>query len=188
VTFRNDNPFAGFELAEHMRDCIMPYLEGTTSGVPARVCITTGEIAWDDCECGQFAISLTNQYESATFPAPWDGTENAGMRKCGPPMFVFEYRISMVRCSPTSDDAGNPPSCAAIGTAARVTVEDAWAVRAGLMCCLCAGTERPTNGPKLFERYWVGQQTEVGPGGMCQGSEITVAIGVLNGGYPCGVS
>jgi hypothetical protein len=188
MTFRNDNPFAGYELAEHLRECITPYLAGTTSGLPARVCITTGEIAWDECECGQLAISLTSQYESSAFPIPWDGTENAGVRKCGPPMFVFNYTISMVRCSPVGDESGNPPPCTAISAAARVTTEDAWAVRAGLMCCLCAGSTRTPTTPKLFERYWVGQQTEVGPGGMCQGSEIAVAIGVVNGGYPCGVS
>jgi hypothetical protein len=188
VTFRNDNPFAGFELAKHLRDCITPYLAGTTSGTPARVCVTTGEIAWDDCECGQLAVSLTNQFESATFPTPWDGTGNAGARKCGPPLFVFQYTVSMVRCSPAGDDAGNPPPCDAISAAARVTVEDAWAVRAGLMCCLCAGSTRQPDGTKLFESYWLGPQNEVGPGGMCQGSEITVAIGVTNGGYPCGIS
>lgn len=188
MTFRNDNPFAGYELAEHLRDCITPYLEGTTSGIPNRVCITTGEIAWDDCECGQLAISLTTQYESSAFPVPWDGTENAGVRKCGPALFVFQYTISMTRCSPTSDDAGNPPPCSAVGAAARVTVEDAWAIRAGLLCCLCEGTTRQADGTKAFERYWLGPQIEVGPGGMCQGSEITVSIGVTNGGYPCGAS
>jgi hypothetical protein len=83
---------------------------------------------------------------------------------------------------------GEPPPCEAVNAAARVTVEDAWAVRAGLMCCMCAGVKPQENGQKLFERYWVGPQVETGPEGRCQGSEITVAIGVVNGGYPCGVS
>jgi hypothetical protein len=188
MVFTNANPFAGFDLAEHLRDCITPYLEGTTSGLPARVCVTSGEIAWDDCECGQLAVSLTNQYETASFPTPWSGEQNQGVGKCGPPLFVFEYTISMTRCSPIGDN-GNPPTCAQLGAAARVTVEDAWAVRAGLMCCMCAGVRRdPVTGVKLFERYWLGQQIEVGPGGMCQGSEIMLSIGVLNEGYPCGIS
>src|SRR6187402_1380307 len=131
MAFTNANPFAAFELAEHLRGCITPYLEGTTSGLPARVCITTGEIAWDDCECGQLAISLTSQYETAAFPEPWSGETNQGILKCGPPMFVFNYTISMTRCSPIGED-DNPPTCAQLAAAARVTVEDAWAVRAGL--------------------------------------------------------
>jgi len=188
MVFTNANPFAGYELGEHLRDCILPYLEGTTSGLPARVCVTTGEIAWDDCECGQLAISLTNQYETASFPAPWSGEENQGVGKCGPPLFVFQYTISMTRCSPTGE-GDDPPTCEELGAAARVTVEDAWAVRAGLMCCMCAGVRRqPDTGRKLFDRYWIGPQEEVGPGGMCQGSSITVAIAVMNGGYPCGIS
>lgn len=187
MTFRNSNPFAGYELAEHLRDCILPYLEGTTSGLPNRVCITTGEIAWDDCECGQLVISQTTQYESVTFPAPWDGGSNGGVVKCGPPLFVFQYTVSMLRCAPQTEDE-TPPPCTEINAAARVTIEDAWAVRAGLMCCMCDGATRQPDGTKLFERFWVGPQEEIGPEGMCQGSSITIAIGVLNGGYPCGIS
>jgi hypothetical protein len=188
MTFRNDNPFAGFELAEHLRDCITPYLAGTTSGLPARVCITTGEIAWDECECGQLVVALDTAYESASFPNPWDATANSGSRKCGPPLFIFQYTVSMLRCSPVSGDNGEPPPCAAVDAAARVTVEDAWAVRAGLMCCLCTGSTRQPDGTKLFESYTLGPQVMVGPMGACQGSAITVTIGVPNGGYPCGVS
>lgn len=185
--FSNANPFAGYELAEHLMECIRPYLAGTTGGLPNRMCITTGEIAWDDCECGQLAISATTQYESANFPQPWTGDQNQGVGKCGPPLFVYQYTVSMTRCAPTSEDE-NPPPCADLAAAARITMEDAWAVRAGIMCCMCAGVRPGPNGMKTFERYWVGPQTEVGPAGMCQGSEITVAIGVKNGGYPCGVS
>lgn len=186
--FSNANPFAGYELAEHLMECIRPFLAGTTSGLPNRMCITTGAIAADECECGQLAISLTNQYETADFPNPWTGDQNQGVGKCGPPLFVFQYTVSMLRCAPETDTEA-PPPCTALGAAARVTIEDAWAVRAGIMCCMCAGVRRdPITGLKLFERYWIGVQEEVGPEGMCQGSEITVSIAVKNGGYPCGVS
>lgn len=186
--YTNANPFAGYELAEHLRDCIVPYLEGTTSGLPDRVCILTGDTADDECECGQFAVTATTQFESADFPAPWTGDQNKGAPKCGPGLYVYQYDLSITRCAPISDDENAPP-CPVLNAAARVTMEDAWAVRAGLMCCLCAGVQRnPATGVKAFERYWVGPQTETGPMGGCQGSVITVAIGVLNGGYPCGVS
>lgn len=186
--FTNANPFAGFEIAEHVRDCILPYLEGTTSGLPNRVCITTGAIAYDEYECGQLAISLVDQFSTASFPTPWTGDENQGVRKCGPPLYAFQYTISMLRCAPETDTEA-PPPCTAIGAAARVTVEDAWAVRAGVMCCMCAGVTRdPATGQKLFERYWVGPQTSVGPEGLCQGTEMTLIIGIMSGGYPCGIS
>jgi hypothetical protein len=186
MVFSNANPFAGFELAEHLLECIRPYLAGTTSGLPGRMCVTAGEIAWDDCECGQLAVSLTSQYETAEFPNPWTGEQNAGVRKCGPPFFVFNYTVSMTRCAPTGTQEA-PPTCEELSAAARVTAEDAWAVRAGIMCCMCTGVT-PVNGVKQFERFTIGEQTEVGPGGACQGSAITVSIGVRNGGYPCGIS
>jgi hypothetical protein len=187
VSFRNDNPFAEFELAEHLRDCILPFLEITTQGLPNRVCITTGEIAWDDCECGQLVISTVDRYESGTFPNPWTGTENAGTRKCGAPLFVYHFRISMLRCSPVGDDMGNPPPCEEVNAAARITSEDAWAVRTGLLCCLCEDSTRQPTGLKLFERYTITPQVSVGPRGACQGTELDVFIGVPNGAYPCGV-
>ncbi len=187
MAFTNADPFAGFELAEHLIDCIRPYLAGTSLGLPARMCAHTGDIAWDDCECGQLVVSLVNMFESASFPAPWSGEENAGVRKCGPPLFVFQYTVSMLRCAAGAD--GETPPCPALSAAARTATEDAWAVRAGITCCMCSGVTRdPDTGDKLFERFWVGPQTMDGPAGGCQGSVMSVMIGVKNGGYPCDVS
>lgn len=183
--YENDDPFAAYELAEHLRDCILPYLEMTTQGVPGRVCIHTGDIAWDDCECGQLVISWVDDFESVNFPAPGDGSQNSGTLKCGAPLFVYQYTVSMLRCAPIGDGE-NPPTCEEIGAAARITVEDAWAVRTGLKCCMCAGVERdPATGIKRFERFWISPQTAVGPQGACQGTQLNVFIGVKNGGYPC---
>lgn len=187
--FENDDPFAAFTLAEHLRDCILPYLEMTTLGIPDRVCLTTGEVAWDDCECGQLAVSWMGNFDTEVFPAPWDGTSNAGSRKCGPALFAYQFNISMLRCAPVGGENGAPPPCDAINAATRITAEDAWAVRTGLMCCMCTGTTRdPVTSVKLFERFWAGPQLPAGPDGGCQGSQIDVIIGVKNGGYPCGNS
>lgn len=188
MIYGNDNPFAGYELAEHLMDCIEPYLAMTSSGVPDRMCILTGEAADDECECGQFAVTGNQQYESADFPTPWTGEQNQGVGKCGPPLFVYQYTLSISRCAPISDDENAPP-CPELNAATRVVYEDAWAVRTGLMCCLCAGIKRnPVTGIKAFERYWVGPQENTTPQGGCQGSRITVAIAVMNGGYPCQAS
>ena len=58
MIYRNDNPLAAFDLAQHLLDCIRPYIDTTSSGPPSRACVHTGEIAWDDCECGQLIVSL----------------------------------------------------------------------------------------------------------------------------------
>lgn len=182
--FRNDDPFAAFDLAEYLLECIRPSLQTTGEGLPGRMCVHTGEIAWDDCECGQLVVSLMAKFDSGTFPEPWTGTENAGARKCGAPLFVYHYRVSMLRCAPTGGENGVPPTCDELRAAARVTVDDAWAVLAGLNCCLCADSTR-TGGQRLFNSYHIGPQTMIGPEGGCQGSVVDVYIGVPNGGYPC---
>lgn len=187
MIYENDNPFAAFDLAEHLRDCITPYLEMTTSGLPNRVCITSGQVAWDDCKCGQLTVSLLRQFQSVNFPTPWDGSDNGGVLKCGPPLYVFEYEVTMLRCA-SETEGESPPTCAMIGGDFRVTTEDAWAVRTGLQCCICAGLERDAEGVKLFERAVIGEQVSVGPEGLCVGSSVVVTIAVRNGNYPCRVS
>ncbi len=133
-------------------------------------------------------MSLIDQYESDTFPNPAQAETNAGTRKCGAPLWVYHYQVSMLRCAPIGDE-GEPPPCAAVTEAARVTIEDAWAVRTGLFCCLCRGVERdPDTGIKLFDRYLVNPQVMDGPEGACQGSLIELFIAVPNGGYPCDIS
>jgi len=191
MAFTNAQPFAGFNIAERLRECIEPFLAGTETGLPARSCSHAASpegIAWDDCECGQLIVAMTGAHPTIAFPNPWTGDENQGMGKCGPPLFVFNYTVSMLRCAPVMGENGEPPPCDAVTAAARVSIEDAWAVRAGIMCCLCAGVTRdPDTGDKPFERYWVGPQLMTTPAGGCQGSTISLSIGVKNGGYPCEV-
>lgn len=187
MIYRNDNPLAAFDLAQHLLDCIRPYIDTTSSGPPSRACVHTGEIAWDDCECGQLIVSLVESFESETFPDPATASFNGGARKCGAALFVYHYRVSMLRCAPVGGDNGEPPPCEAVTEAARVAIEDAWAVRAGLFCCLCEGSTR-SGALKLFDRYLVMPQVMEGPEGACQGSVVDLFIGVPNGGYPCGTS
>lgn len=185
----NDNPFAAYDLAVLMRQCIEPFLETTTSGMPDRSCVTAGAIAWDDCECGQLIVSIVNGFESGNNFEDSSGSTTVGRRGCGPPKFVFSYLVSMLRCAPTMGEAGEPPSCVDLDAAARVAVEDAWAVRAGLVCCLTSLVkDRLPNGTKRIVDFTLGTQTFVGPNGLCQGSEVPVTIAIQNGCYPCDVS
>lgn len=185
--FYIDDPFAAFDIAEHLRDCITPKLATTTRGLPNRVCIHTGEIAWDDCECGQLVVSFIRSFETAVFPTPWDGTGNSGALKCGASVYAFEYQVSMLRCAAGAD--GETPDCSELNQSARGTIEDAWAVMAGLSCCKCNGLQRdPDTGIQPFQNFLIGEQIMDGPEGGCQGSLVTVTVGIKNGGYPCGTS
>lgn len=185
----NTNPFAGYDIAVNIKECIEPYLAGTTEGLPNRSCVTSGDIAWDDCECGQLIVSMQTAYESDNFPSEAAISEFPGRRSCGPSIFVFTYLVSMLRCAPTFGPSGEPPTCSKLDTAARIAAEDAWAVRAGVVCCLTeAVKERQADGTKLYVDFTMGTQTFVGPDGLCQGSTLPVTVGIQNGCYPCDIS
>jgi hypothetical protein len=178
----NANPFAGYEIAKKLKECVMTYLETTSSGVPARSCVHIGEIAWDDCECGQLIVGGVDGGEITSFP---DQQETRGRRGCGPNMFSWNYDIVILRCAPeTSDD--EPPACEDLDDAAKVAYEDAWAVRAGVICCLNELIKvKLPNGTTWIQDYTISRQTFVGPRGRCQGSSLPVTIVMKNGCYPC---
>lgn len=189
----NANPFAMHDIATKIRDCILPYLEGTAAGLPDRACVTAGEIAWDDCECGQLAVSMVNKNAIDEVNQPRSTATSPGHRRCGPPSMQMNFLVSMLRCAPNGGDNGDgtfaPPTCDQLSAAARISAEDAWAVMAGIVCCLNAAiTERLPNGTRLYRDFTVGTQTFVGPNGGCMGSEVPVSVVIDNGCYPCDIS
>lgn len=189
----NANPFAMHDIATRIKDCIVPYLEGTTQGLPERVCVTAGLIAWDECECGQLAVSMLRKNEVNTPNQPRAASANPGRRECGPPLMQMDFLVSMVRCAPIgpeNDEGGfGPPSCEQLDDAARIADEDAWAVMAGTVCCLTAAVrDRLPNGTKLYQDFTIGTQSFVGPEGACMGSELPVSVIIDNGCYPCDIS
>lgn len=185
----NANPFAGYDIGVHIKECVMDWLEITSSGAPDRACVVAGEIAWDDCECGQLTVSMQNAYEASGTTVARSGTETPGRRECGPPLFVFNYVVTILRCAPTGTNTA-PPTCDELEASARVATEDAWAVRSGVICCLSDAIKtRLPNGTKRYVDFVTGTQTFVGPQGACVGSALPVAVTIQNGCYPCdGVS
>lgn len=180
------DPLAVYRIAERLRECVAERLLDTPEGAPARSCVIAGAIAWDDCECGQLVVSMRRAYFSTNFPneAP-SPPAPAGYGPCGPPLMVAEYGISILRCAPSGGEGPEPPTCAELSTAAQSAAEDAWAVRWGAHCCLKSW--RGSNDPEVgITDYVFRGQPFVGPMGMCQGSELTVLVGIINACPPCG--
>jgi hypothetical protein len=138
----------------------------------ARVCLLVpgSQIAWDDCHCGQLATAITRTYPSTAFPTEdtsgWD-------QGCGPQILAADITISITRCVPGPNDNGEPPSCAALLASATVLDTDAAAVRRAVACHLADLEEAGT-----ILGYRLGAQPNVGPEGMCAGSELYLTIGV----------
>lgn len=181
----NANPLAVFDIAKHIKECVLMWLETTSQGLPDRACVISGELAWDECECGQLTVAIENEFEAVATSVPRAGTETPGRRACGPPLYTANFMVTMLRCAPTGTDTA-PPTCEALEDFAQIATEDAWAVRAGVICCLDeAISTRLPNRTKLYRDFVVGTQTRVGPRGACGGSQLPVAVTIDNGCYPC---
>lgn len=179
------DPLAIYGIAERLRECVHDRLGSTPEGAPPRSCVIAGSIAWDDCECGQLVVAMRRQYFSSNFPneAPAPPAP-PGHGRCGPPLLVAEYVISILRCAPSGGDDPNPPTCEALDAAAQSAAHDAWAVRWGAHCCLKEW--RGSNDPEVsITDFLFRGQPFVGPMGMCQGSELTVLVGIINACPPC---
>jgi hypothetical protein len=184
----NANPFAVYDIAVKIKECVLERLATTTEGIPERACVISGELAWDECECGQLTVAIQTENETNGTQQPRAASENPGRRACGPPLYEANYMVTMLRCAPTGTDT-DPPTCAELETFARMSTEDAWAVRTGVICCLDeAISARLPNGTRLYRDFVVGTQTRVGPQGACGGSQLPVSVVIDNGCYPCEVS
>jgi hypothetical protein len=142
---------------------------------PNRFCpLVPGDIAWDECECGQLAGSITEDFPSNIFPTP---ANDSPQTKCGPPLMVVAATLSLVRCVPTPNDNGHPPKCDLLLEAAVQLERDRWAARRALSCCLKGMFAR-------FEiaNFLVGTTTTIGPEGMCAGFNLPFFIGFTNEG------
>src|SRR5690349_10817415 len=85
-----------------------------------RTGVVPGAISWDEPECGLLVISTVRTYLSETFPEP----VNIAM-VCDAPYVVTEYAIQAIRCAPSGDGAGNPPTIEALDRNAQVVIQDA---------------------------------------------------------------
>lgn len=155
--------------------CISDRLASTTGGLPNRVCIYPGDVAWDECECGMLALTTTRIFGSQTFPI--EGIPGVGISNCGLPYMVAELEITMLRCVPSIQQGKRPPSCAQLSDAAKIMYEDAFAVWQGTLCCL-----REMKSQGFLAEYALAAQSFTGPQGLCAGSTMSINMGYIG---PC---
>lgn len=165
-------PIGHYVAVTGIAECITERLADTIGGIPNRVCIYPGDVAWDSCECGMLALTTTRMYGSGSFP-----TLNADfVIDCGVPYMVASLEITMLRCIPSLQEGKRPPSCEQLGHATRIQYEDAYAVWQGTLCCLKALRDN-----NFIQEFAMGAQVFTGPQGLCGGSVLTVDLGYLSG-------
>ena len=136
------------------------------------------QVAWDHCECGQLTVHIGTSYPVDQFPA----IKTAGpFRGCSSKFQVVEFVITVLRCVPTSEDDGDPPTGAQLSDAAYVEHVDRWCLQRGVRCCF------PPTDPRKLDLMLVGEHLPVGGEGMCSGSELHVLVALPNC-LPCEAS
>lgn len=149
-------------------------LGDTPAGEPKRTCLLVPgiDVAWDECACGQFAQVIVGEYLTNS---PFDGGGTSVADSCGLSYRVISVASSIVRCIPTMDGNGHPPSCARLLNAGVIDVVDRTAVRLAILCFL----ENLLDAGRI-EFYQLGQQTPLGELGGCAGSVLTWSVAVAN--------
>lgn len=162
-------PFAFYSVMTDLLETLRVRLADTVAGVPERLCVVPGEIAWDGCECGQLAISLSRVYLSESFPA--EVSLHHAASQCNHPYVVGTMAAQLVRCAPTVQGDELVVSCAALDESAQVVVSDMYQMLTGVARRLCELTELDT-----IDNYIIREQISVGPQGMCVGSELRFSV------------
>lgn len=92
--------------------------------LPDRQYVTSGEVAFD-CDDGQLVVSAQRIFRG-------NANEAQGDVKLGASRSV-DLDIYLMRCVPTPDDEGNPPSGAALAAAGMAQLVDAWTLFRGVL-------------------------------------------------------
>ncbi|MGW3971216.1 hypothetical protein ACWEFD_18190 [Streptomyces ardesiacus] len=188
------------DAAEAVLGCVCAALQDAADqvdgqpGCPCRSCLVPGLPAWDSCDdpCnqapaegagGQLSVNVARLYTSTEFPTAdrtVPPTQTRGRLTCSaPPALAVELMVTLLRCAPSFDERGCPPTCEELGAAARILHTDLVVVRNAVECCL------PTTGAQRRGRVvFVGETRTVGPEGGCVGLEQRVTVALPGCGCP----
>lgn len=159
--------------------CAAALTAQSSGGAVNRSFVTLGEVAWDNCQCGQLALTITRIYLSQTFPQDASRQQT----RCPTGYVVADCSLSIVRCVPGPDTNGNPPKEAALTAAAGIELQDAFVVWDKTECILMTMYSATPYG---IMEYIMLDQTSLGPQGNCGGTELHFKIGFNRAGICCG--
>ena len=133
--------------------------------------VVMGDIAWDDCACGQLVVSESRRYPSGDFPLE----EVNHTAECYEPWIVVSYTLSLTRCVSMPDENGVPPDILTLTAEASRNSSDMTAVRRALICCFAGWYDA-----NQVQAWELGSQEVTGPLGGCGGFDMTFMVGWTN--------
>ncbi|MFE9127827.1 hypothetical protein ACFYOF_20870 [Streptomyces sp. NPDC007148] len=178
--------------AEKILACVCATLAETSAKDPDQpgcpdctTCVVPGTPAWDNCtgDCsgaqtpGQLTVNLARLTPTSSFPN--ESRDVIGSRNCQPVRTSAEYVITLLRCAPTYNEQGCPPTCEEQAAAARILHTDAASIWNAVMCCF-----PETSDARRGQQFVMGQQRVVGPEGQCVGIEQRLTVLLPSCGCP----
>lgn len=157
-------PLKWYTVASRLEEAI--YAELTVS--PARHGVVPGAIAWDECDCGLLAVSVSQIYPTEAFPNPALTRIGNG---CDAPWEAAELVMQIVRCAPNPDDPMNAPTAAELDASAREVLTDAYEMMRAVSTTLCQMNEA-----REISDYLMRPLTAQGPSGGCVGNEVRAFV------------
>lgn len=124
---------------------------------------------WDTCcDCpageGQAWVAVSRYFPTESFPDP-----AAGAHRCHPREYAVELVAAVLRCATVVDDAGQPPSAAAVTDDARKVGRDRQALLEAILCGYVGDDADPGE-------FRLGEWTPLGPLGGCVGGQWTLTV------------
>lgn len=149
-------------------DCAYAAIDHTGDLAINRRGVVLGDIAWDECQCGQLVIKEDRRFGSMSFPLEEVNNED----DCGEPWLVTVYTLSLARCVPGPDANGNPPDVSVLQASATQLSKDMSQIRRAVSCCL----DSQFNAHAL-SAYQLGAQEINGPSGGCLETTLQILVG-----------
>jgi len=180
------NPETFYAVLESVLSCVCAAMEDvratddTYPGCPCIALIVAGEpiISCCDESCdgpgGMLTVSLDNIFPSDSFP-----DQTSTFEPCKAQTWVESVVVTVARCAPQPDDAGNEPDAVEFAEAARIQAMDAYAVATGLGCCLV----QDAVGHKSKRRVQFDSARPLTEEGACVGLEVRAFV---EAGTVCG--
>lgn len=165
-----------FDAAAALGDCVAIALRDTddTSWTnKTRVVYPNfGGLAWDDCDCGGvLQVSFGRRTSTLNFPQEFNETGQNRPTGCRAGNFMQDYTIEWIRCWPSPDQRGRPPSPGEMMQATLELSRDVTVIRNAMFDCLC-----DMKNDRHITDYIVRASQPLGPEGSCAGWSTTFSV------------
>lgn len=158
---------------ETLKACFCAELENSLGGPVCECAIVAGTNAvFDNCCAGTAWLLVQEVYPSDAFPS-----QNGDRVRCDTHSQAATIELGVVRCAPSVDDRGNPPTLHQKEQSARVIHSDRVRMMKAVRCCFT-----PEQGcDDIVFGGWV----PVSEQGGCIGGSMTVTISLGTYGCEC---